>query len=353
VTLPLHLLAADSTYEFGGRFWLYAAFLTVVAVCIGLDLGVLRRRDTVQTVRQAIGWTAVWFGVAMVFNVAIYFLYEHHLLGIGLGVPQFSGTARDVAGAEAARLFFTGYVVEQSLSADNVFVIAIVFSGLRIPLDKQHRVLYWGILGAVVLRGLMIGLGVAFVQSVSWAIYVFGGLLVVTALKMLFTKEDGSHTDEPPTEKFLLRTTRRFMKVSPTLDGNRFFTVVNGHRMATPMLLALVVVEFTDVIFAVDSIPAIFGITLDPFLIFTSNVSAILGLRSLYFCVAGMMAAFRYLKVSLVLILLFVGVKMLVHSWVAIPSHWSLVIILCILGTGIVASLLSKPAPKPLTGPNL
>jgi tellurite resistance protein TerC len=322
-------------------FWMYAGFLALVGVFLVLDLGVFHRKTHVISMKEALGWTVVWVFAALAFNVWIYFAYENHWLGIGQAVPQLDGAVRDVGGFEAAKLYLAGYLVEKSLAMDNVFVIAIVFSYFAIPALYQHRVLFWGILGALMMRGAMIALGAQLIREFDWIIYVFGGFLILTGIKMAFAGDE----QIDPAKNPVVRLVKRFVPISDKLDGEKFFTRVNGIRMATPLFLALVVVEFTDLIFAVDSIPAIFAITADPFLVFTSNIFAILGLRSLYFCLASMMGKFRYLKPSLVAILLFVGVKMLlVHTKFKIDTGVSLGVVVGILAVGVIASIL-KPAP--------
>ncbi|RYE75536.1 MAG: TerC family protein [Myxococcales bacterium] len=311
----------------------WAGFLTLIAGLLALDLGVFHRRDEVVSARSSLRWVGVWFGVAMLFNVAIYGLYERHLFGLGL--------ASGVGGKEAAASFLTGYLVEQSLSLDNIFVMALVFRFFQVPAQFQHRVLFWGILGAIVLRISMILAGAALISRFHQSTYVFGGLLLVTAIKMGLAKSDESFD---PGQSRVVKLIRRLVPISEGFDGHRFFTRVNGALMATPLLLALIVVEFTDAIFAVDSIPAIFGITTDPFLVFTSNIFALLGLRSLYFALASLLDRFVYLKHSLVLVLGFVGLKMLVSGYVHIAAWVSLLVIVTVLGAGILASFLRAPA---------
>lgn len=324
--------------------WLYVGFIALVFVFLALDLGVFHRKAHVVSMKEALTWTVVWVCTALLFNVWIYFAYENHWLGIGLNVAQLDGVARDVHGAEAAKLYLAGYLVEKSLAMDNVFVIAIVFSYFAVPALYQHRVLFWGILGALVMRGIMIAVGAKLIQSFDWIIYVFGGFLILTAIKMAFAGD--GHVD--PSKNPLVRLVKRFMPVTDKYEGDKFFTRVNGVRAATPLFLALAVVEFTDLIFAVDSIPAIFAITADPFLVFTSNIFAILGLRSLYFCLASLMGKFRYLKPSLIAILLFVGVKMmLVHTPYKIDTGLSLAVVVGILIAGVVASVLRPGTASP------
>ncbi len=319
--------------------WAYVGFLGIVCLFLALDLGVFHREAHVVEMREALTWSVVWICTALVFAVAVFFLYDRHWLGLGIDVPQLDGTTRPlVGGLEAAKLFLTGYVVEKSLSMDNVFVIAMIFGYFATPAKYQHRVLFWGILGALVMRGGMIAVGAQLIHNFSWVIYIFGGFLIITAIKMAVV----SSGKIDPEKNLLIRLVRRIMPVSPQYDGQKFFTRLDGHRAATPLFLALVMVEFTDVVFAVDSIPAIFAITADPFLVLTSNVFAILGLRALYFCLAALIDKFRYLKPALVAVLLFVGVKMLlVQTPYKVDTTLSLAVVLTILTLGVVASAIS------------
>jgi tellurite resistance protein TerC len=312
--------------------WIWIAFIAMILLLLTLDLLVLNRQDHVIGAREALFWTAFWIGLAGVFNVAVYFLYTHHWLGIGTGPGQ------EPSGWKAAIRFFEGFLIEKSLSLDNIFVIALIFKFFRVPLQFQHRVLFWGILGALILRGVMIGAGVTLVQRFSWAIYVFGGFLILTAVKMLISPDS-----EPDLENNrLVKIVRRLYPVSPALEGHNFFTRINGARAITPLFLVLLLVESSDVIFAVDSIPAIFGITQDPFIIFTSNIFAILGLRSLYFVLAQLLHRFRYLQYSLVVILAYVGIKMILSHHVEIREWISLSVIGGALTVGVVGSLIGS-----------
>jgi tellurite resistance protein TerC len=262
--------------------------------------------------------------------VAVYYIYENHWLGMGIE------SSSQVNGRTAAVEYLTGYLVEKSLSLDNIFVIALIFSFFHVPLQYQHRVLFWGILGALIMRGLMIGAGVALIKRFHWIIYVFGGFLIFTAFKMLFAKEEKPHLED----NRVIKLARRLFPVSPQLDGHAFFTHWNGRRAVTPLFLVLLLVESMDIIFAVDSIPAIFGVTQDPFIVFTSNIFAILGLRSLYFALAKLLDQFRYLHLSLVAILAYIGAKMLLSGIYHISSWVSLCIIGGIVFLGIFASIL-------------
>ncbi len=302
--------------------------MLLIAVVVSLDLGVFHRKAHVVTLPEALGWTAVWVTLALIFNIAIYYLYELNPSGWDLDTEQLTG-------AEAALQYFTGYLVEKSLSVDNIFVIAMVFAHFQVPLAQQHRVLFWGILGAVVLRGIMIFGGVVIIERFDWVVYVLGALLLYSAATMLVVRHDSA----PLEEHAIVRLVRRVYPVTTEFHDSRFFVHLNGVRTATPLFLALVLVETSDVVFAIDSIPAIFAITRDPFIIFTSNVFAILGLRSLYFVLAGLMEKFRFLRMSLVFLLAFIGVKMILSHHYQIPTLVSLAIILGILSVGIMASM--------------
>lgn len=327
----------------------YSAFIGVVLALLALDLGVFHRKAHEVSMREAVGWTAVWVGCGLAFNVAVYFLYERHVLGLGQDVPVLGspGETRLVAGAEAAKTFLAAYLLEKSLSMDNVFVIAVIFASLGIPSRYQHRVLFWGIVGALVMRGVMIALGAALIARFSWIVYVFGGVLILTALKMALIRE--SATD--PAASATIRLMKRLIPLTDRFDGQRFLTRIDGRLFATPLLAALLLVEVTDLIFAVDSVPAVFALTADPFIVFTSNVMAILGLRSLYFCLASLITKFRYLKPALIGVLMFAGVKMcLVHTPLKVPMDVSLFVVLGVLGVGVGASLIAdrlRPAPAP------
>lgn len=318
-------------------WYIYAGFVLVIAFLIYFDLSVLHRSAHAISVKSALFWTGVWVCLAMCFNVVIYFLYQGNI------VPQ-SGVSGTLSGNDAAIQFFTGYLIEYSLSLDNIFVIALIISSFRVPAEYQHRLLFWGILGAAVLRGIMIWIGAELMHRFEWTVYLFGALLILSAIKMLMSGDEEQHPDQ----SFLVRAFRRVYPVTNEFHGKNFFTMVDGKKHATPMLLALVLIEGSDVIFAVDSIPAVFGVTKDPFLVFTSNIFAILGLRSLYFALAGMMGHFEYLKYSLIVLLFFVGIKMLVAEWWHPSNYTSLGIIAAILAVGIIASMVkSRMSPPP------
>ncbi len=311
--------------------WLWIGFLAFILALLALDLGVFHRKAHAVGLREALVWSGVWMGLGFAFNVFVYFGYERHWLGMGLPNTEPDGRA-------AAVMFFTGYVVEKSLSVDNVFVIALIFSYFGVPAVSQHRVLYWGILGALVLRGAMILLGSALITEFHWVLYVFGALMLFTAAKMLLVRQEPD-----PKNTWLVRLARRLFPVTNDFAGQRFAVRANGKWALTPLALALVAVESTDLLFAVDSVPAIFAITQDPFLVFSSNVFAMLGLRSLYFALAGIMDKFYYLKLSLAVLLALVGVKMLLKDVLhAVPglTYYTLGVIALVLTAGVVASLL-------------
>jgi len=308
----------------------WVCFIALFLGLLFLDLSVLHRESAELSVKQALFWTAVWVTVAMSFAAVVYGLYEYRWLGFEPGQGVTDGT-------DAVVQYVTGYLLEWSLSVDNIFVIALIFSYLKIPTQYQYRVLFWGIVGAIVLRGMMIAAGTTLLQHFDWMFYVFGAILLLSALRMLRSGEEVHDVGN----SFPARLVRRFVPVTPELERARFFVRRDGRLFATPLFVALVMVELTDVVFAVDSIPAILAVTRDPFLVFSSNAFAILGLRSLYFAVAGLMAMFRYLRYSLVLILAFVGMKMLLVSHYHVPNLVSLGIILGTLAAGILASIIA------------
>lgn len=320
----------------------FIGFIILVLGLLALDLGVFHRKDEIMSAKEALLWTFIWIAISLAFNALIYVLYEHHWLGIGteVGLPT--------TGMDAAITFFTAYVVEKSLSVDNIFVIAMVFDYFRVPGIFQHRVLFWGILGALIMRGVMIAAGIVAISHFAWLTYFLGALLIITAVRMMVVQQDKLD----PEKNLMVRLVSRWMPVSTAFDGHNFFTHIDGKRAATPLFLALILIESTDLLFAVDSIPAVLAITLDPFIVFTSNVFAILGMRSLYFALAAMMDKFKYLKSSLIFILVFVGIKMILAHHVHIDPLASLAVILGLLSCGILASLIAaKRKPRPSTHP--
>lgn len=292
----------------------YALFLLFVVAMLAIDLGVFHRTAHTVSMREAGTWTVVWITLAMLFAVGLWFRN----------------------GSEQALAFVTGYIIEYSLSMDNIFVFVLIFGFFAVPQAYQHRVLFWGILGALVMRGVMIGLGAALIDRFHWIIYVFGAFLVFTGIRMAFHKDEEVHPESNPIVKLFTR----FVSVTPNYEKDHFFVRHAGKLMATPLFVVLIMVETTDLIFAVDSIPAIFAVTTDPFIVFTSNVFAILGLRSLYFILRGAVDKFHYLKIGLSAVLTFVGIKMLAGYWYHLPVGISLAVIGLLLGGAIVASLI-------------
>ena len=317
--------------------WLWVGFNVGVLIILALDLGVFHRKAHAVSLREAAGWSAVWVTLAMAFNAGIWYF----------------------AGRQPALEFLTGYLVEKSLAVDNIFVIALIFSYFAVPAMYQHRILFWGILGALVMRGAFIAAGAYVLHQWHWVIYVFGGILLVTGVKMALRKDESIDPEHNP----VVRLARRWLPLTQRYDGQKFWTVENGRRVATPLFLVLLLVEFTDLVFAIDSIPAIFAITSDPFIVYTSNIFAILGLRSLFFLLAGALWGLRFLKPALGLVLGFVGAKMclpLVHtaadkldlgvalSW--LPHHVPTAVSLCVVGgllAGSVCLSLAFPSKKP------
>jgi len=297
-------------------FW--TVFLVGVAAILALDLGVLNRKAHAVRPREAALWTAFCVTLAGLFALWIGWRF----------------------GARPALEFTTGYLIEYALSVDNLFVFLVVFSYFRVPPEFQHRVLFWGILGALFLRAFFILTGAALLARFHWMIYLFGAFLVVTGVKLLVSGEGEVDPESNP----MLRLARRFLRVTPRYHGQRFFVLEQGKRFATPLFLVLIVIEGTDVVFAVDSIPAIFGVTQDPFIVFTSNIFAILGLRSLYFLLSDFMGRFHYLKYGLGLVLAFVGAKMVASAWVKVPIGVSLGVIVLLLAASVGASWLFPPA---------
>ena len=318
------------------QFLIWFGFLVIVLLVLALDLGLIHRRDKVIQLKESIGWTAFYVLLALLFGVLVYFIYKHHWFGFG------TSRALHATGREAALAFYTGYLIEESLSLDNIFVISLVFRYFAVPLQLQHRVLFWGILGAIVMRGLMIGVGAALILHFEWIMYVFGAILLLTALKMARTESEEIHPDRNP----VVRAVRRIYPVTSHFEGHQFFTRLAGRRAITPLFLTLLIVESSDVVFAVDSVPAIFSVTRDPFIVFTSNIFAILGLRSLYFVLASLTVRFQYLRHSIVALLAYIGVKMLISKLVPIPNHVSLIVVAGLLTLGILLSLRRRPEPE-------
>ncbi len=298
---------------FSETLWLWIGFNIFVLGILALDLGVFHRKAHAVSTKEAAIWSVIWITLALVFNAGLYFFGDHEL----------------------ALQFFTGYLIEKSLSVDNIFVFALLFTSFSVPASSQHRVLFWGILGALVMRGILIGLGATLLAMFHWIIYLFGALLIVTGIRMAIHKGGEVHPERNP----LLRLVRRITPMTHDYERDRFLIRRAGKLLITPLLLALLAVETTDLIFALDSIPAIFAVTRDPFIVYTSNVFAILGLRSLYFVFANVVGKFYYLKLGLAVVLLFVGVKMVLADIYHLSTAFSLVVIAVILTAAIIASV--------------
>jgi len=369
------------------KVWAYVAFIGLVIVFLALDLGVFHREAHEVGMKEAITWSAIWLTCGVAFSVFVYFAYESHWLGLGLETAKYSTieaikagapliVSGEVKGFEAAKQYLVGYVVEKSLAMDNIFVIALIFTFFAVPGKYQHRVLFWGIIGALVMRGGMIFLGAGLILKYQWILIVFGGFLILTALKMALIKGN-----DDVSKNIAVRLCKKFFRVTEFYDGQKFFTKrtlkptyskdaagkevmdpapagsLSAAWAITPLFLALILVEITDLVFAVDSIPAIFAITPDPFIVFTSNIFAILGLRALYFCLAALIQKFRFLKPALILILAFVGVKLLLLS---VPPYLDVlgmakadpikinttVSLLVVVGTLALATVLSMVIPS-------
>lgn len=301
-----------------GTTWLWVLFNLFVLVMLALDLGVFHRRPHAITLREATFWSVLWVAVALVFNAGIWYWW----------------------GATKGLEFFAGYLIERSLSIDNIFVFAVLFRYFGVEPRFQHRVLFWGILGALVMRGAMIAMGVALIARFHWLLYVFGAFVVLTGLKMLRHKPEDIHPERNP----VFRWARKLLPMTSNYEGQKFFVHRDNLWRATPMFLVLLVVETTDLAFALDSIPAIFAITQDAFIVYTSNVFAILGLRAFYFLLAGILPYFRYLSMGLSIVLIFIGVKMLVEPWLKIPIGLSLGVVAAVLAAAVLASVAAAKA---------
>jgi len=308
---------------FEGQIWLWIGFNLFVLAMLALDLGVFHRKSHAISTKEAITWSVVWISLSLVFNAIIYFSWDRMMPG------------SSYTNSEAALAFFTGYLIEKSLSVDNIFVFILIFSFFAVPAAYQHRVLFWGILGALIMRGTLIAVGAVLLEKFHWIIYIFGAFLIYTGIRMARHQDEEVQPDKNPVVKFF----RRFMPITENFEADKFFIRRAGTLMATPLFLILLIVESTDLVFAVDSIPAIFAVTREPFIVYTSNVFAILGLRALYFLLANVMDKFQYLKLGLSAVLTFIGVKMVIVDLYHIPVGISLIVVASILTISIVASL--------------
>jgi len=306
----------------------WGLFILGILIFLALDLGVFNRNPHIISVKEASMWTSIWVTISFLFSGVIYWLYSSGNIDNVDALKPMDATIK----------YITGYLIELSLSVDNIFVIAVIFSSFQIPQKYQHRVLFWGILGAIIFRALMIFFGVVLIKKFSFTTYVFGAFLIFTALKMLYSKEEQFN----PKKSFVYRNIRKVMPITSQMQGEKFFIKIRHVKAATPLFITLIVIEFTDILFALDSVPAILAITSDPFLVFSSNIFAILGLRSMYFFLANMLAKFDYLKYSLVAILTFVGVKLILAHHLHFPEWISLAFIAFSLFAGIIFSLHKK-----------
>lgn len=305
---------------------IWILFIALILLILALDLGVFNKNPHEISTKEASKWTAIWFTLSMLFSGVVYWLYT----------TDYVSNPTQLKPAVAAMKFITGYLIELSLSIDNIFVIALIFASFKIPKKYQHRVLFWGILGAVVFRGLMIYFGVLIINKFTWATYIFGAFLIFTALKMLFTSDENEFD---PKKSIIYKILGKIIPITHHTEKEHFFIKTEKGNTATPLFVALIVIEVMDVVFAVDSVPAILAITADPFLVFSSNIFAILGLRSLYFFLANMLEKFSHLEYSLIAILSFVGLKMLLHDYIEVPEWASLGFIALSLTIGVIVSL--------------
>ncbi len=297
---------------------LWIAFNAFILLMLALDLGVFQRKTHAVSVKEALIWSAVWILLAMAFNVFVYYDF----------------------GKQKAIEFLTGYILEKSLSVDNIFVFVLLFGYFKVPSEYQHKVLFWGVIGALILRAILIAIGAIMIAKFHWIIYIFGAFLVFTGFKMANQKDEDIH----PEDNFLIRFFKKIFPVTHDYYGEKFFVKIDNKKFATPLFIVLLAIEFTDLVFAFDSIPAIFAVTSDPFIVYTSNIFAILGLRSLYFALAGVIHKFHYLKIGLSMILIFIGMKMLIMDFYKVPTAYSLGVIAIVLTASVILSLL-KPKP--------
>ncbi len=315
-------------------FWFWVGFFTLVAVLLALDLGVLNRKAKEPTIKSAAYWTAGWVTLGLSFSGLVYLIYENGWLG-----ATIIGRPAGGHGTEATITYVSAYLLEQALSIDNIFVIALLFKSFRVPMRYQHRVLFWGILGAIVFRLIMLGGGAYLAHRFAWIFYIFGAYLVFQGLKLFKHDEDG---DEDTNKSFAVRALRKFVRIQDGDFGGKFTVMIDGRRALTTVAVCLISIELTDIVFALDSIPAVLSVSQETFIMVTSNIFAIMGLRSLYFVLAGAMAEFKYLKMALAILLIFIGVKMILHSYVHISHLVSLIAIAGIIGIGVIASIVSN-----------
>jgi tellurite resistance protein TerC len=325
--------------------WFWIGFFALVALLLFIDLGLLHKENTETTFKSALGWTVAWVALGLSFAVVVYFMYGNHWLGAKMVDPQ---TGKLMSGGDASVVYLSAYLLEQALSNDNIFVISLLFRSFRVPGKYQHRVLFWGIMGAVVFRVAMLGGGAFIVKQFDWVFYIFGAYLAWAGIKLLRGEDDEDH--DPLEKSLAVRILRRMVKIVDGDHGGKFVVRVDGKRALTTVAVCLVVVELTDVVFALDSIPAVLSVSQETFIMVTSNIFAIMGLRSLYFVLAGAMAKFDYLKYALAILLILIGAKLIAHEWVHVPHWLSLSLIAGIIGAGVVASIIANrraPATEP------
>jgi len=315
-------------------FWFWIGFFTFVALLLFLDLAVLNRKAHVPTLKSALGWTIGWMSLGLSFTGVVYLIYANGWMGAAI-----PGSKPGNDGVDAAIMYVSAYLLEQALSVDNIFVMSLLFTSFKVPQPYQHRVLFWGILGAIVFRVAMLGGGAFLVAKFDWIFYVFGAYLVWQGIKLM---RHGDEEDEGGHDKSLVvRLLRRFVRIVDGDHGGKFVVVVNGRKALTTVAVCLITIELTDIVFALDSIPAVLSVSQETFIMVTSNIFAIMGLRSLYFVLAGAMAQFKYLKIALAILLILIGGKMIAHHWYVMPHLLSLALIAGIIGTGVVASIIS------------
>jgi tellurite resistance protein TerC len=313
--------------------WLWIGFFSLVFVMLALDLGVFHRKAHEIRIREAIGWTIFWVTLGLSFTGVVYLIYENQWGGAGMEAAR-----HQLRGTDAAILYLTGYLLEESLSVDNLFVISLLFRSMAVPARYQHRLLFWGIMGALVFRGTMIAGGVWLVSHFTWTFYLFGLFLIISGIRMIVAEDE---EDPHPEQSWFFRAVRRVLPMAKQDHGSRLFSRENGKVVVTHLAIALLAIELTDIVFAVDSVPAILAVTTEPFIVVTSNVFAILGLRSLYFVLAGMMSKFRYLKTALSILLVIIGGKMLTHDFLEVPNLLSLAVVVSVVSIGVVLSILA------------
>jgi tellurite resistance protein TerC len=317
--------------------WFWIGFFALVAALLALDLGVLHRRNVEQSFSSALKWTIFWVAIGLAFSGVVYLIYDNHWMGARLCDER----GRVLPGGDAVMTYVSAYLLEEALSVDNIFVMSLLFRSFRVPAKYQHRVLFWGILGAIVFRVTLLGGGAYLVKKFTWVFYIFGGYLVYAGGKLFFGDEDDG--DDNVLEKSMaVRILRRFVRIVDGDHGGKFVITERGRKALTTLAVCLIVIELSDIVFALDSIPAVLAVSQETFIMVTSNIFAILGLRSIYFVLAGAMAKFEYLKIALAVLLILIGAKMIAHDLVHIPDVYSLIAIAGIIAAGVIASVIAS-----------